>query len=227
MVDPEGAPTENRLLNSELSITSSISALGQFKGALANLENSIAGLDSADIFNKCTASSSDNASIVATANDTAVEASYEVRVNQLAKAHSLASTSFTEITDPVGEGTMTIRFGTTDYVSPDPRPESYNGFVLNPDTDTATISIDSSNNSLQGLRDSINDADINVSAAIINDGTGFRLLLTSKQTGAAQSLEISVDDDDGDDTDAAGLSRFAFMPVPPRLNKQWLPRIQT
>jgi len=211
LVSAEGAPTENRLLTSERNITSSISALAQFKGSLSNLESAISGLDSADIFNKRTASSSDNTAIVASANDSAVEATYEVSVNQLAKSHSLASAAFSSADDAVGEGTLTFRFGTTDYVSPDPGPESYNGFVLNPDTDTATITIDSTNNSLQGLRDSINSADINVSAAIINDGNGFRLLLSSKETGAAQSIEIAVDDSgDGDSIDASGLSRFAF-----------------
>lgn len=210
LVEAEGAPTENRLFNSELSITSSISALGQFKGSLAGLETAVAGLDSADIFNKRSAISTDNGTIIASAEDSAVASSYKVSVNQLAKSHSLAGSSFSSISDPVGEGTLTIRFGTTDYVPPDPGPESYNSFTLNPDTDIATITIDSSNNSLEGLRDSLNDADINVTAAIINDGSGYRLLLTSKETGAAQSMEIAVDDTDSDDTDTAGLSRFAF-----------------
>lgn len=211
LVEAEGAPAGNRLLNSERNITSSISALAQFKGSLSNLESAISGLDSADIFNKRTASSTDNSAIVARASDSAVAASYEVRVNQLAKAHSLASTSYASISDEVGEGTLTLRFGTTDYTSPDPGPEAYDSFVLNPETDTATIVVDSTNNSLEGLRNSINDADINVSASIINDGSGFRLLLTSKQTGADQSIEIAVDDTgDGDNTNASGLSRFAF-----------------
>ena len=56
----------------------------------------------------------------------------------------------------------------------------------------------------------INDADIDVSAAIVNDGTGFRLLLTSDLNGEENSLEITVADDDTNDADTSGLSRLAF-----------------
>ncbi|MCV6604562.1 MAG: flagellar filament capping protein FliD, partial [Porticoccaceae bacterium] len=113
--------------------------------------------------------------------------------------------------DTVGEGVLTIRFGTTDYTPPTPGPESYNSFAVNPDRGVATITIDSSNNTLEGVRDAINDADIGVRAVVVNDGSGFRLLLSSEQTGAENSLEVAVaDSGDGNNLDAAGLSALAF-----------------
>jgi flagellar hook-associated protein 2 len=111
----------------------------------------------------------------------------------------------------VGEGTLTFRFGTTDYSPADPGPESYNGFAVNAERDAVTINIDSSNNTVQGVADAINAADAGITAVTVNDGGGVRLLISSEQTGAANSIEISVDDTgDNDDGDNAGLSRLAF-----------------
>ena len=59
------------------------------------------------------------------------------------------------------------------------------------------ITIDSSNNSLQGIRDAINAAKIGVTATIINDGgaSPYRLALSSDSNGASSSMKISVSGD--------------------------------
>lgn len=60
-----------------------------------------------------------------------------------------------------------------------------------------SITINSSNNSLQGIRDAINAAKIGVTATIVNDGSGtpFRLALSSDSNGASNSLKIAVTGD--------------------------------
>ncbi|MCL4724385.1 MAG: flagellar filament capping protein FliD, partial [Rhodocyclaceae bacterium] len=97
-------------------------------------------------------------------------------------------------------GTLTIQFGT------------YSGgsFTLNPDKAAQTITIGSDKATLSGVRDAINAADAGVSASIVNDGTGYRLVVASKDAGLANALKISVADDDLDNTDNAGLSRLAY-----------------
>src|SRR6185503_13467884 len=62
---------------------------------------------------------------------------------------------------------------------------------------SGTVTIDSSNNSLQGIRDAINSANVGVRASIINDGSGtpYRLTLTSTATGASHSVRVSVSGD--------------------------------
>ena len=64
------------------------------------------------------------------------------------------------------------------------------------------------------MRDAINNANAGVSASIINDGSanGNRLVITAKDTGAANSMKISVTDADNNNTDNSGLSRLAFDP---------------
>ncbi len=212
LVAAERAPTENRLNRRSEQVGAELSAFGTFTGALSTLQDSLASLNTLSSFGQRLGTSSNPDIVDLSANGSAVNGNYEVGVQQLARAHSLASGSYASPTETVGTGTLTLRFGTTDYTGPEPGPESYNGFTLNasgrPGT---TISIDGSNNSLQGVRDAINDADIGVSASIVNDGSGYRLLLSSESSGEDNSIQVSVTDTgDGNDTDAVGLSAFAF-----------------
>ncbi|MCB1843405.1 MAG: flagellar filament capping protein FliD [Halioglobus sp.] len=211
LVAAERAPTENRLNRQSALVGAELSAFGTFKGALSSLQDSLASLNTLTSFGKRVSNSS-NAEIVGiTSNGSAINGNYDVSVQQLARAHSLASGSYASPTDSVGTGSLTIRFGTTDYVGPDPGPESYNGFTVNPERASAVITIDGNNNSLEGVRDAINAADIGVNATIVNDGSGYRLLFSSEATGADNSIEISVSDTgDGNSTDATGLSALAF-----------------
>jgi len=211
LVAAERAPAEDRLNRRESSLTAELSAFGSFKGALANFQTSLADLNVLSTFGQHTATSTNQDIVSVAAGIDVAAGSYDLTVDQLAKSHSLATGSFSSVSDAVGTGTLNIRFGTTDYTPPDPGPESYNSFSVNPERGAAVIAIDSSNNTLEGVRDAINEADIGVSAAIVNDGSGFRLLLRSDQTGEQNSLEIRVDDGgDGNDLDTTGLSALAF-----------------
>ena len=54
------------------------------------------------------------------------------------------------------------------------------------------ITVDSSNNTLAGLRDAINRANTNVRASIVQDGdNSYRLMVSSKESGTANALTIS------------------------------------
>src|SRR5690606_32248453 len=146
-----------------------------------------------------------------TAESGAVANTYSMEVSSLAQEHALASAAFDDSNSTaIGTGTMTFRFGTGDY---DAGSDSRNGFALNPDSETATITIDSGNNTLTGIMNTINAGKFGVRASIVNDGTGFHLLMSSEATGDKSSLEISVADSDGNNLDAGsgnGLSNFAF-----------------
>jgi len=211
LIAAERAPVENRILRRDAQITAELSAFGTFKSALSTFQNNLGDLNVLSNFGRRTGVSSDADILEATSNGTAVSGSYDVSVTQLAKSHSLASGAYSASDDVVGTGTLTIRFGTTDYTPPDPGPEAYNSFTVNPERGVATITLDSSNNTLEGVRDAITATNIGVNATIVNDGSGFRLLLSSDQTGLENSIEIAVDDTgDGNSLDDAGLSRLAF-----------------
>jgi flagellar hook-associated protein 2 len=82
-------------------------------------------------------------------------------------------------------GTLRIAFGETQYDG----SGDYSGFVNGTDPSKDIVITDGS---LSGVRDAINDADAGVTATIVNDGVGYRLLITSDEAGKENSLEITA-----------------------------------
>ena len=66
---------------------------------------------------------------------------------------------------------------------------------------------------LAQVRDAINAAGAGVTASLVADGSGQRLMLRSTDSGAAQAFSVAVDDADGASQDAIGLSALAFDPA--------------
>lgn len=67
---------------------------------------------------------------------------------------------------------------------------------------------------LAQVRDKINATAAGVSATIVNDASGARLVLRSANTGAANSMTVTVTgDSDGNNTNASGLSMLAYDPL--------------
>lgn len=207
LVAVERKAADARLDRQEAQLQTKISSWGTVKSAFSEFQSTLSALRLPSTFQGISASSSDESALSVTASSTADVGNYAIEVQQLAQKHSLASMRFNDPTDVVGQGTLTLRFGTTDY---DADTDTYNGFTQNPNRPSATIVIDSSNNTLSGLRDAINQANAGVQASLINDGVGYRLVLNTAEGGAANSMQISVADLDGDHTDTLGLSALAF-----------------
>ena len=184
---------------------SKISAYGTVKSALTTFQSSVSALSSASKFNAQKATSSDTSILTAKTDGSATVGNFDITVSQLAKSQKIASSGFASSSTTVGTGTLTISFGTYDSVG--------NTFTANADKDDLTVTIDSSNNTLEGIRDAINDLNGDVTATIINNGTTSQLVMTSKDSGEINTLKISVDDDDGDDTNTSGLSQLAYDPT--------------
>lgn len=199
LVAAERQPKTFQLARQEANLQAKISSFGSFKSALSGFRTSLAGLRQSSQFNSLKASSSDSAVVTASAASNADVGKFSIEAKQLAQANSLASAGFADTNTAIGTGNLTIKFGTTDY---DAQTDTYNGFTQNAAKGTLTLAIDSSNNTLTGLRDAINNANSDVSASIVFDGSANHLVLTSKETGAANSLQISADD--------PSLSAFEF-----------------
>jgi flagellar hook-associated protein 2 len=202
LVAAERTPVSNRLDKQEAELQAKISAFGSIKGALGEFRTAMGALKNASSFVTLQASSNDPTVVTASATSKAELSSYQVMVKQLAQSHGLASKAYSSATDTVGTGTITIKFGTTTY---DPDSKLPSGFTQNAEKGTLTLTVDSSNNTLTGLRDAINKANAGVTASIVNDGTGFRLVLNSADSGVKNSMEITASD-----PGATGLSAFAF-----------------
>ena len=214
LVSAERMPIEQRIFRQERSLTSDISALGSLKSALSDLKTSATAVSSTTTYSQRNATSSEATKVSVSATDAAALGSYNVEVSSLATTHSVAiRNQFSSLTETVGTGTLTFTFGTTGYTAhaSDNASDTYDSFVTKAGVASKTVTIDGTNNTLAGLRDAINEADIGVSAAIVNQGSAYRLLLSSGASGAENSLEIAVTDSgDSNNTDGNGLSRLAF-----------------
>lgn len=177
-----------------------LSAFGSLKGALSSFQTNISALSDPANFTAVTANFSDDAVATASASSSAIAGNFSVEVQALAQAQKLKSENFASPNATIGSGALTIQFG------------SYDGgiFTLNPEKAAQSITISPDQASLAGIRDAINDADAGVSASIINDGNGDRLVIASQDTGLSNALKITVTDDDLNNTDNIGLSQLAF-----------------
>jgi flagellar hook-associated protein 2 len=169
-----------------------ISAYGRLKSSLAALQSAIANLKDTTDFQVFKATPASDAYFTATADSTALVGSHSITVVQLAQAQKLVSGAFADTgTTAVGEGSLTISNGSSSF----------------------TVTIDSSNHTLAGIANAINSAagNFGVSATILNDGSGFRLVLSPNETGSAKAITVAVADNDGNNTDNAGLSRLSYV----------------
>jgi len=177
-----------------------LTAFGTLKGALSSFQGSVAALSNPAKFNGVTAGITDATLASVSATSSAVTGSHSLEVQTLAQAQKLKSANFATTSENVGSGTLTIQFGT------------YSGgsFTLNSDKAAQSITIALGNSSLAGIRDAINQADAGVTASIVNDGSGNRLVIASKDTGLSNALKITAIDNDGNNNDNAGLSQLVY-----------------
>jgi len=181
-------------------ITAKLSAYGSLKSVLASLQDAASAAADASKFNTAVADIADTSLASASAVPGTAAGTHLLEVQTLAQAQKLKSVAFASTATTLGSGTLTVEFG------------SYTGgaFALNPDRAAKSIAIPAGTDSLAAVRDAINAAGAGVSASIVNDGSGQRLVIGSDQSGASNAMRITVADDDGNNTDAAGLSRLAY-----------------
>lgn len=187
------------------AINTKISIYGIIKNSFADLKASADKLSNLSNLNPLKTTSSDDKVVSATASSSAAKGSYSIQVSQLAKAQSVAAPSVATSDSIVGTGSLTLTLGSYDSAT--------NTFTDNAAKTPVTINIGEGQQTLDGIKQAINDANAGVTASIVNDGTGSRLVLTSKETGAVNGFKLEVSDADGTNTDAAGLSMLAYDPT--------------
>ena len=190
---------EKRPLNAlnikEASYQAKLSAFGSIKGALSSFQSILSGLSNITKFQALKATSSDTSIFTATASSIAVAGTYSLdAVTKLAQSQKLAASGQASSTAVIGNGTLTFDFGTISGATVDGAGKYTGATFTSNGAGTKTVTIDASNNSLQGIRDAINVAKIGVTATIINDGgtSPYRLALTSDSIGKTNSIKISV-----------------------------------
>lgn len=178
------------LQQKKTELTTQLSSFGLLQSYMGNLQSAAGELAKPALYTKNTAATSAPESVGASASATAAAGSYRVEVTTLAAAQSVAAApQAAGSTAVIGTGTLHIKVGSGSAVD---------------------VEIASANQTLEGIRDRINASTAGVNASIVRDAGGARLLLTSKTTGAANTINVTATGGDGGLavlTSAGGLSQ--------------------
>ena len=189
-----------QLATKEAKYQSKLSSLGSISGALSSLQTAAKSLASASEV-KYSAAPGDTSVFTAKAASDAIPGKYSVTVNALAQSQKLIAAGQASSSEAIGAGgdtTLTFTLGTiTSELGPTDGLYSDASFAADSDKTAVSVTIDSSNNTLAGIRDAINAANAGVTASIINDGSGtpYRLSISANDTGLSNSLKIAVSGD--------------------------------
>lgn len=192
LVNAEKAPKTNQLDNLEKQTTTRISAIGTLTGAMNSFKTALDALNKPSLFESRTASTSNSSVLKATATATAPAGTFSVQVQQLAASSKVALQSVSGGTGATfNSGTLEISAGST----------------------SISVDVTAPNNTLAGMRDAINEAgkDSGISATIITDDSGSRLVLNSTKTGEGNDIQVAVTED-GETTGGNALTTQAFTP---------------
>ena len=185
------------------TIQSTVSEYGKIKSAVSTLNDLSATLANQSTWAQTIATSSDT-SVAASTNGGAA-GTYSVQVSTLASVQTLASAAQPP-TQAVGAGNLHIELGT--WTTDSNGSPAFSASGTPPAVDIAVSATDT----MSDVRDKINASGAGVSALIMTDATGSRLLIRSNATGAVNGFRTSVTDADGNNSDAGGLSAFAYDP---------------
>jgi flagellar hook-associated protein 2 len=185
------------------SLQTKLSAFGKLQSDLSALRDAASALTSPSTWNQTTGTSSDAASVSVTTDATNLPGNYSVQVTQLAQAQSNISKTYTAATDLVGEGTIHIELGAWG---------AGNSFTTNPNATPIDITVGPPAKSLAEVRDMVNAANAGITAAVLTDASGARLVFRSATTGAINGFKLTVTDTDGNNVDTSGLSALAYDP---------------
>lgn len=158
----------------ETTKTNEITTFKALSAKLLAVKTSLASLSSESALSQSAISVSNEDILTATADKALGTGTYTVNVLSLAKNNQLASQGISDAnTTAIGTGTITLALGSG---SP------------------TTLTIDSSDDSLTGIAQAINDANIGITASIVNDGSTsrpYRLVLTGDSTGQKNQISFS------------------------------------
>lgn len=164
-----------RLEADQTWLNSRLDAFKELDTKLKSFADKIKNLNFSSTLLQRTAKQSSSEYLSATVNSNATTgASYQVEVQSLAQVQkSVSATGYADKTSAIfGSGTLKLTIG----------------------SETHDITINSTNNSLEGIAKAINGADLGVSAALINTGnatTPYHLTLTGEDVATEFSLDAS------------------------------------
>jgi len=196
LVTAQFAARNAALDRQDRALSAQISAIGQLKSNVTSFADALKTLATGG-----TVSSQPNSSNTAVVAVSALSGaklsglSNTIEVRQLAKGQTATTVPLPSRTDPIGQGTLTLTFGTASVAN-----DQLTSFTAG-SAAPIDITINATNSSLDGIAAAINAKNAGVTATVLTDADGARLSIKSK-TGANQAFTLVATEDPA----APGLS---------------------
>jgi len=160
----------------QTTIQSQTTALDSLESQLTSVSDNLASLtDPLGALTSMTTSSTNASVVSATADASATAGNHSVVVTNLASTASWYSGAVASSSTTLASGSFQLKVGSGQ---------------------SATITVDRSDNTLTGLASAINKQGLGVTASVVTDSEGARLALVSNNSGAAGDISITNDSTD-------------------------------
>lgn len=175
LVDAERVPKQTQINTQSLKATTTLSSIGKIQAALDAFRGALTTMNTSTTFTGLTGTSSDEKIATMTAGNGASTGSFKLVVTQLASASKLQTKTF------AGGASTVVNSGTTPTT-----------LTISQSGKNYDLSVPAGA-TLQQVRDSINSqfSTAGLSANVVTDSTGSRLVLTSTTMGVGSDITLS------------------------------------
>lgn len=196
LVSAQYQPKLDALTSQNTKLTTQISGVSSIKSGITSFSSALTTLvKGGTLATQPTSSNTSILNVTGTGGASLAGYSASIQVQQLAAAQSVSTSPVLDATAALGTGTLTLTLGTGTVTN-----GHMTGFTAG-STTPVSIAIDSSNDTLAGVAAAINAKNAGVTASVVSDSDGTRLLIKGA-TGAAQAFTLTA----AEDSSAPGLS---------------------
>ncbi|QSX39688.1 flagellar filament capping protein FliD [Shewanella cyperi] len=176
LVDSEKVPKEAIFNKTEQTINAKVSAMGTLKSELSKFQDALKKLMSGDELNQRKISASDSTYLSAVADKTAQKASYDIKVESLARQHKVAGVNIADPNAVVGDGSLAFTVNGANF----------------------SVALDGTE-SLYQIASKINDDanNVGVTASVVTSDAGSRLVFSSDKSGTDNQISVVATDTSG------------------------------
>ena len=183
LVDAERVPKQEKIDEAKETASVKISALGSLKNELSVFQTNTTALDGQ--IGLALSSSTSNVTLSRTDSSLASEFNHTINVSNIATGQVLnfdnGGSGFSSTTSDIGIDSLTIDLGTWAA-----------GPSFTSNGTSSTLSLTTGATSLTDVRDAINNANIGVTASIIEVSTGSYSLMVKSPEGAANAMRVTT-----------------------------------
>lgn len=181
LVNAEKAPKQSQIDTQTLTTTTTLTAVGTVKSSLETYRAAVAAMNKASAFSGLTGASSNEKAASVTVTDSASDGTYSLEVTSLASSSKISSGVYAEKSAAVVNDTTSAQ-----------------DLTISQSGKESKVSIPAGA-TLAQTRDLINTqmASRGISANILTDASGSRLVLSSSTTGKGTEISMSANADSG------------------------------